>query len=330
MTHTSRLDRRAFIRGAMGVAGVAFSRDAHAQERPQVRALRITVLSTMLAGETNGGIGEWGFAALVEADGRRILFDTGARRETVLANVKELGLDLTGIPDLIISHNHGDHTGGLLNLRSAFAAHDRASLGQAHVARGIFWPRPTASGDANGLLRFKDEFERAGGVFVEHTKSEPIAPGIWVTGPVPRVHPERNWSGAGRVQSPDGLVEDTIPEDMSLVFDTASGLVLLSGCGHAGIINTLEHARKSVRNAPVHAAIGGFHLFAAADDRLSWTGAQLKAFGLQHLLGAHCTGIEAVYRLRDHCGLSRATATVGSVGASFTLGSGITPTSLAR
>jgi 7,8-dihydropterin-6-yl-methyl-4-(beta-D-ribofuranosyl)aminobenzene 5'-phosphate synthase len=179
-------------------------------------------------------------------------------------------------------------------------------------------------------LRFKDEYERAGGAFVEHTRSESIAPGIWVTGPVPRVHPERNWSGAGRVQSPDGLVADTIPEDMSLVFDTPAGLVLLSGCGHAGIINTLEHARKTVRNAPVHAAIGGFHLFAAADDRLAWTGARLKAFGLQHFLGAHCTGIEAVYRLRDHCGLSRATAVVGSVGATFTLGSGITPTSLAR
>ncbi len=76
---------------------------AGAQERPQVRSLRITVLSTMLAGDFAGGIGEWGFAALVEADGRRILFDTGARPETVLANAKELGTDLAGITDLVIS-----------------------------------------------------------------------------------------------------------------------------------------------------------------------------------------------------------------------------------
>jgi 7,8-dihydropterin-6-yl-methyl-4-(beta-D-ribofuranosyl)aminobenzene 5'-phosphate synthase len=284
----------------------------------------------MLAGDANVGIGEWGFAALVEVDGRRILFDTGARSETVLANVKELRIDLAGIPELIISHNHFDHTGGFLTLRKAFAASDPSSLGRAHVARGIFWPRPTSTGDGNGLLRFKEDYERGGGVFIEHTKAETIAPGIWVTGPVPRVHPERNWSGTGRVKSPDGLVEDTVPEDMSLIFDTPSGLVLLSGCGHAGIINTLEHARKTVRNAPIHAAIGGFHLFAAPDDRLAWTGAQLKAFGLQHFLGAHCTGIEAVFRLRDQCGLSRSTAVVGSVGATFTLGSGITPTSLAR
>jgi 7,8-dihydropterin-6-yl-methyl-4-(beta-D-ribofuranosyl)aminobenzene 5'-phosphate synthase len=117
---------------------------------------------------------------------------------------------------------------------------------------------------------------------------------------------------------------------MSLVVDTAPGLVVLSGCGHAGLINTLEHAHKSVRAAPIHAAIGGFHLFAASDDHLSWTSAQLKRLGLQQFLGAHCTGVEAVLRIRGLCGLSRATAVVGSVGTTFTLGSGIVATSLAR
>lgn len=300
------------------------------QERPQVRALRITVLSTMLAGDGAAGIGEWGFAALVEADGRRILFDTGARPETVLANARELGIDLAGISDLIISHNHSDHTGGVLTLRNALLARDRTSLTRAHVARGIFWPRPTSTGDSNGLLRVKAEYERTGGSFVEHTAAEPIAPGVWVTGVVPRVHAERNWSGSGRVQAPEGLIEDTIPEDMSLVFDTPSGLVVLSGCGHAGIVNTLEHARKTVRDAPIHAALGGFHLFAASDDHLAWTAEHLKALGVQHFLGAHCTGIEAVFRIRQQCALPRAAAVVGSVGARFTLGSGITPTQLAR
>jgi 7,8-dihydropterin-6-yl-methyl-4-(beta-D-ribofuranosyl)aminobenzene 5'-phosphate synthase len=303
---------------------------AAAQERPQVRSLKITVLSTMLAGDVAGGIGEWGFAALVEADGRRILFDTGARPETVLANAKELRIDLAGVSDLVISHNHGDHTGGLLTLRNALLARAPASLTRAHVGQGIFWPRPTPGGDANGLLALKTEYERSGGAFVEHAGAAPIAPGVWVTGPVPRVHAERNWGGTGRVQTPAGVQEDTIPEDMSLVFDTPSGLVLLSGCGHAGIINTLEHARTRVRDAPVHAAIGGFHLLAASDDQLAWTSAQLKRFRLEHFLGAHCTGIEAVYRIRQQCGLSRGAAVVGSVGATFSLGTGITPTALAR
>ena len=160
-------------------------------------------------------------------------------------------------------------------------------------------------------------------------------PGVTMLGPVPRVHPERNWSSprggeAGRVQTPDGLVEDNVPEDTSLVVDTAEGLLLISGCGHSGIINAMEHARKSVRAAPVYAAIGGFHLFAASDQTLAWTAGKLKEFGVRQLMGAHCTGIEAVYRLRELVGLTRETAIVGAVGATYTHGKGFDPTVLAR
>jgi 7,8-dihydropterin-6-yl-methyl-4-(beta-D-ribofuranosyl)aminobenzene 5'-phosphate synthase len=153
---------------------------------------------------------------------------------------------------------------------------------------------------------------------------------VWLTGPVPRVHPERNWSDVGQVRTPEGLVEDTIPEDQSLVFDTDQGLVILAGCGHAGIVNTVEYARKVVRAAPIHAIVGGLHLYALNDERLNWTADQLKANGLANLVGAHCTGIEAVYRIRQRAGLDRKTAVVGSVGSSFVLGQGIDPKDLAR
>jgi 7,8-dihydropterin-6-yl-methyl-4-(beta-D-ribofuranosyl)aminobenzene 5'-phosphate synthase len=126
------------------------------------------------------------------------------------------------------------------------------------------------------------------------------------------------------------LVEDTVPEDASILIDTADGLILISGCGHAGVINTIEYSRKVVREAPVFVAIGGFHLFDATDEHLEWTAGRLRHFGLRYLLGAHCTGIEAVYRLRTALGLTRQTATVGAVGSSFTLGKGIDPLNLAR
>src|SRR5262249_19622027 len=84
---------------------------------PRIRSVRITILSTMLA--DTKGLGEWGFAALVEADGRRLLFDTGARPDTVLANARELSVDLSDVTDVILSHHHADHTGGLLPLRRA-------------------------------------------------------------------------------------------------------------------------------------------------------------------------------------------------------------------
>jgi 7,8-dihydropterin-6-yl-methyl-4-(beta-D-ribofuranosyl)aminobenzene 5'-phosphate synthase len=114
------------------------------------------------------------------------------------------------------------------------------------------------------------------------------------------------------------------------VFDTTAGLVLLSGCGHAGVVNTVEYSRKVVREAPLHAAIGGFHLFPADDAHLGWTITKLRTFGLQHLLGAHCTGIEAVYRIRSGAGLDRKRCVVGAVGATFTLGRGIDPLRVAR
>ena len=92
--------------------------------------------------------------------------------------------------------------------------------------------------------------------------------------------------------------------------------MVISGCGHAGIINTLEYARKKVQAAPIHAALGGFHLFALNDEKLDWTASKLKEFGLKNFLGTHCTGIEAVYRIRQQTGLDRQSCVVGAVGAS--------------
>ena len=106
--------------------------------------------------------------------------------------------------------------------------------------------------------------------------------------------------------------------------------MLLAGCGHAGIVNTVEYARKTARPAPLHAAIGGFHLFPLDDKRLDWTADRLRDAGLENFVGAHCTGIEPVYRLRTRLGLPRERAVVGAVGASFELGKGIDPLNVAR
>ena len=291
-----------------------------AAEPRQVQALKIRVLSTMLA---DAGIGEWGFAALVEADGKRILFDTGARPDTVLQNARELGVDLASVEQVILSHNHQDHTGGLMTLRRAFARQNPAALGTAIAGAGMFGTR----GPESFIEKLRGEYQAAGGKFSIHDKPVELLPGVWFTGPVPRVHPERNWSGSAKLASG---AEDTLPEDASLVIVTSRGLVILAGCGHSGIINTVEYARKAIHKAPVHAAIGGFHLFEASGTTLAWTAQKLKEAGTEQLLGAHCTGIEATHQLRALLGLDRKRAAVAAVGAVFELGKPFDPGRIAR
>jgi 7,8-dihydropterin-6-yl-methyl-4-(beta-D-ribofuranosyl)aminobenzene 5'-phosphate synthase len=296
----------------------------------QIRVCKVTVLSTMLVGDPQAGFGEWGFAALVEADGRRILVDTGAHSETVLQNVRELKIDLSDVNEVILTHNHSDHVRGLMTLRREMMKKNPAAVSVAHVARGIFYSRPSPKGEVNEMLAIRKVYEATGGTFVEHSEGVEIFPGAWLTGPVPRKYPERNWSVTGKVQTPNGLVEDTIPEDQSLVLNTRLGLVVVTGCGHAGIVNILTSATAEFPGRPVYGIVGGLHLFPASDAQVNWTADKLKEFKVANLLGAHCTGIEAVYRLRERVGLKRNSAVVGSVGSTLTLADGIRPGALAR
>jgi 7,8-dihydropterin-6-yl-methyl-4-(beta-D-ribofuranosyl)aminobenzene 5'-phosphate synthase len=295
----------------------------------EVHAVKITILSTMLADD---GIGEWGFSALVEADGNRILFDTGARPNTVLDNARELKIDLSNIRDVVLSHHHGDHVGGLMTLRRELSKTNPAAMSRVYVAKGIFESRrqPGESKEGNPMVAIRGDYEATGGKFVVIDKPTEILPGVWLTGPVPRTYPERNWSGHTEIEAATGWEEDTLPEDQSLVINTPRGLVFLTGCGHAGIVNSLEYAQKQVRQAPVYAALGGFHLFAASDAQLDWTADKMKQIRVDEIVGAHCTGIETVYRLREKLGLTRHTCVVGAVGAVFDLNDGIHPGRLAQ
>lgn len=322
------------------IGGFVFAQDAGTASgpasEPPVKTLRITVLSTMLAGDLQKGIGEWGFAALVEVNGYRLLFDTGQRPATVLHNARELEINLRNISDVVLSHNHSDHVGGLLTLRRASAEKNSAAFAHAHVATGAFISRGPGSfdGDDNPRISLRTAYEAAGGSFIEHARPVELAPGVWFTGPIPRNHPdEQPIPPSWVLRAPDGkLVPDSTPEDAALVFDTPRGLVVLIGCGHAGLINTLEYARVITARptAPIYAVTGGFHLLRASDDALGWTAEKLRTFGVRQIHGGHCTGLEAVYRLRTLLGLPREAASVAAVGSWFDLEQGIHPLTLAR
>ncbi|MBV8603810.1 MAG: MBL fold metallo-hydrolase [Pelomonas sp.] len=291
----------------------------------QVQALKITILSTMVA--DYGTQAEWGFSALVEADGHKLLVDTGAAPGTVLANAKALGIDLSDVEDVVLTHNHDDHTAGLISLREALMAKNPRAMSRVHVASQIFLSRPEDGGkgaEGNYVLLHRAEMAKLGIRFVVHDAPAELAPGVWFTGPVPRQYPERNWSGRGVMVVDGKVVDDNIPEDSSIAFNTASGTVLLSGCGHAGVVNTMTYVHERLLpDQPIVALVGGFHLFGLDDERLDWTGEQMRKFGVKTLLGAHCTGFEAVYHLRRQLNLPRSAAIVAAVGSRYSLKDGI-------
>jgi 7,8-dihydropterin-6-yl-methyl-4-(beta-D-ribofuranosyl)aminobenzene 5'-phosphate synthase len=220
----------------------------------------------------------------------------------------------------------------LLTLRRELAGKNPMALSRVHVAPGIFSSRrhPGSNEEANPTIAVKRGMEASGAVFEEHRAPKELFPGVWLTGPVPRPHPERLWGSPASIVTSEGLVPDSIPEDMALIVATDRGLVVLVGCGHAGTVNTIDHGRRMVGVEPVYAMIGGLHLFAASDSALAWTASRLRAAELGYLLGAHCTGIEAVFRIRELAALGRKRAVVGAVGASFDAGKGIDPLMLAQ
>ena len=317
------------LAGRMTTASAA-SAVAPAMSRSQITSLKITVLVTNLAGDVDEGQGEWGYSALIEVDGHKILYDTGASPGLVLSNAERLGISLADVEHVVLSHNHRDHVGGLLSLRRELMKTNPRAMSRAHVASEIFEPRLDANGvDRNGLKEIRAQYTAMGAEFVPHDRPSQLLPGVWFTAAVPRVTQEKNWSRGLRIKSATGTVDDTVPEDAALIFDTQDGLVILTACGHAGVVNIAEYARKLLGSQSILAIVGGLHLFAASDDTVLWTGGRLRSFGLRYLLAGHCTGIEATFRLRQILGLDRKTAVVSAVGSSFTLGKGIDARELA-
>ena len=281
-------------------------------QNSKIKDFKITILSTMLS---DSHIGEWGFSAMIEVDGERILFDAGSKENTVLQNAKELNINLDNIDNIYLSHNHKDHTGGLITLKKEYPN----SFKNAHVGEGIFYSRPNSEGDDNYILSNKNTLENLGIKFISHKNPTQLIPGLWTTGQVPRKYDEKNWSGVSKmIDSKGNIVEDIIPEDQSLFFDTENGIVLISGCGHAGLANTLDYVQKIIPGRPIYKIIGGFHLLKLNNDKLEWTAKKMREAGVNYFVGAHCTGLNSTYSIRNFLGLTSESALVGSVGTVIT------------
>ena len=293
--------------------------------------VELTILSSNLA--SGPTIGEWGLSVLAEVDDHCILFDAGDNPDTVIRNADALGVDLTCVTDVVLSHHHGDHTGGLLPLLRKLRPENPDAIQRVHVATDYFRSRRVTrfrgDDETNGMIAVRDTLVDLGVELIEHAEPAEIAPGVWVTGPVNRIHDEKNYPKVVEVNLNEEWTEDYVPESQGLTIVTPEGLIVILGCGHSGVVNMLNHVQANIQDNRIHALMGGLHLFNATDETLGWTADKLREIGVEHLMAGHCTGIEPVYRLRDGLNLTRKTAVVGAVGSRFVLGEGIHPTAIA-
>ena len=237
---------------------------------------------------------EHGLAFHLQAGGRSLLFDTGPS-DLLLANADALGVDLTRLEAIVLSHGHYDHTGGLPAVR-ARAPQAKLFLHPAGVepkfsAHADGPPRPA------GMTEPTLQVVREAGAAVTWTR-EPteVLPSVFATGEIPRATAFED-TGGRFYRDAVGTQPDPLLDDQALFFDTADGLVVILGCAHAGVVNTLRYIRCLTRNRPIHTIMGGLHLLTASVVRMDATVAALRELGVARIVAAHCTGFAAAARL---------------------------------
>jgi 7,8-dihydropterin-6-yl-methyl-4-(beta-D-ribofuranosyl)aminobenzene 5'-phosphate synthase len=269
---------------------------------------RLTVLCENSVGKISGSLGEHGFALLVEsADSAPLLFDTG-QGATLLHNAARMNKDLSQVSDVVLSHGHYDHTGGLLPLLT------NAGPKNVFAHPDIFIYRCRKKDDGGlidiGVPYGREELEAAGAVFDLSADFRKIAPGIFLTGVIPRKN-HFETGDQGLFADRETRVVDGAPDDQSLVLDTEKGLVVILGCCHAGIINTLDYIEAKTGKGTFHAVVGGTHLGFCSAEQLDLTVKELKKRDIGRLAVSHCTGFQASARLLREMPKQFSLATVG-------------------
>lgn len=251
----------------------------------------------------NPPLAEHGFSAALsfETNGRNhvVLYDTGLSPRGLTSNVNTLNFDLSACETVVLSHGHIDHGGGLLEIRKKMSQKNEISL----IAHGLaFRRRSFKFGDGTLLdvsLPEKSRIRNAGYQIVEKN-----SPSLWfdsmlVTGEIPRTNdfekglPNHFSEENGKFES-DPLIKD----DQAVVFNIrGKGLVVVTGCGHAGVINTLNYAKELTGVSTVYAVIGGIHLSGYPEIIIRRTVEELEKINPRYVIPCHCSGLKAMFEV---------------------------------
>jgi len=243
--------------------------------------------------------GEHGVAFLIETEGGRVLFDTGQSGTVLLHNLELLGAEPKAISALAISHAHYDHTGGLPALL------DQVAEITLHAHPDLFRERFSRREGAIKPVGLSLDRETLAQRLTLQLSAEPteILPGVWTTGEIAdRAEPEgRSAHHLVRGLGIEGWEPDPYRDDMALVLETEEGRVVLCGCCHAGLLNTLTHVRRTF-GTDVTAVVGGTHLLHADEAHLRRVIEVLTELGVPRLYLNHCTGQRAYVTLAQAFG----------------------------
>ena len=254
-----------------------------------------TLVENTVAQSGKNLIGEHGLSFYIETESNKILFDTG-QNLAISNNAKVLGIDLSLIDTVILSHGHYDHSGGLKNLLEC----NREFTLYAHPDA---FNQKVKGLDDNfqyiGIPVEKNFLEEKGIEIKLDRNPAQIAPGIMTTGEIPLENDFEGLESIFYIKKENAVIADTLADDLALILDTDKGLTVLLGCSHRGVINTLSQVVRLTAKNSISAIMGGLHLGKASDSKLSKIMAHLGGFGLEKIGVGHCTGTRAFVALSN-------------------------------
>lgn len=250
---------------------------------------RLTILCENSVAMPFGVVGEHGFACYVETESGDYLFDTG-QGLGIVRNALALNKDLRSVRSILISHGHYDHTGGLpavLTLRGSVDV-----FGHPEMFNRRVWSDARTSRDI-GIPYRRGYLESLGARFRLEKSWTQVGPGLYLTGEIPRRSPfEKGDMHMTQIaESGKPVHPDPLNDDLSMVVDTAKGLILVLGCAHAGMINIIRHVQQQLGRKRIYAVIGGTHLGFSSDEQFDATLEVVNELDIERIGVSHCTGL---------------------------------------